>query len=80
MAGKQTVSSDDEYEAIRVFRHSDLKTFQDTHYQPGDDYTHPVEENQLSPDGPDGQGPVIAVKKKAVTSSSIPAVSASKEN
>jgi hypothetical protein len=55
VAGKQ-------YEAIRVWRRTDPRTGADTNYVPGDPYTAPVEPNMVSPEGPDGKGPVIAEK------------------
>lgn len=71
MAGKQ-------FHAIREFRHSHPKTFVDTDLAVGDPYTGPVEDNQISPEGPDGQGPVIAetaTAEKAAPTPVAPATS-----
>lgn len=62
-------ASQDEVTVIRDFRHSNQKApYEDTHYRVGDLYTHPVQDIQISPEGPDGKGPVLAVKKKAAPS------------
>lgn len=63
----------DEHVAIRYFRHSDPKPpYADTHYQAGDSYSGRVEDNQLSDEGPDGNGPVL----KKVPSKPAPSKSA----
>jgi hypothetical protein len=53
-----------------------MKSLKDTDYLIGNDYKHPVEDNQISPEGPDGRGPVLKKKATPITSTA----SASKEN
>lgn len=56
MAGKQWL-------VARYFRHSDQKTLTDSIGEVGELYSGPVEENMISPDGPDGLGPLLVEKK-----------------
>lgn len=67
MAGKQ-------FEVIRDIRHSNPKApYEDTHYAVGDDYKHVVNDNQISPEGPDGGGPVLREKAtKSTAADSVP--------
>lgn len=61
MAGKQ-------FEVIRDIRHSNPKSpYEDTQYTVGDDYKHVVNDNQISPEGPDGKGPVLREKASKST-------------
>jgi hypothetical protein len=76
VAGKQ-------YESIRVWRRVDPKTGEVTDFEVGDPYSGPIDSvYMLSPEGPDGRGPVIAEKSASSVEKSTPAVpgdSSSKE-
>lgn len=68
------------HEATRYFRHSDPKTLKDTEYQAGDAYAgSSVEDNQTSPEGPDGQGPVLKPVAEKAAEKTTP-VTSTKEN
>lgn len=56
MAGKQWL-------VARYFRYSDPKTLIDSEHQVGELYTGKVEDIHISPDGPDGLGPLLIEKK-----------------
>lgn len=55
MAGKQ-------YEVARYFRRTDPQTGIDTYHNVEDDYSGPVDDGYLDPQGPDGYGPLIVDK------------------
>jgi hypothetical protein len=59
-AAKQTAAPD-EYVNIREWRWFDDKTLKNYFFVPGDPYTGPLNlPGLLTPEGPDGKGPLIA--------------------
>lgn len=58
-----------QYVAVREWRRVDPRLGTPTDYQIGDPYTGPVDACQVSPEGPDGRGPVIAEKSTPAVSS-----------
>lgn len=58
-----------EFEAIRVWTRVDPNTGAPTNFAIGDPYVGPVDECQVSVEGPDGHGPVIAEKSTPAVSS-----------